>query len=80
MNEITVKAWAKLNLSLDVLGKLADGYHEMKMVMQTASLSDDIRIELTGDGAVTAQSNFAFLPKDGNNIAAKAAAAFFFFF
>ena len=77
MNEITVKAWAKLNLSLDVLGKLADGYHEMKMVMQTASLSDDIRIELTGDGAVTAQSNFAFLPKDGNNIAAKAAAAFF---
>lgn len=77
MNEITVKAWAKLNLSLDVLGKLADGYHEMKMVMQTASLSDDIRIELTGDGAVTAQSNFAFLPKDENNIAAKAAAAFF---
>jgi len=77
MNEITVKAWAKLNLSLDVLGKLADGYHEMKMVMQTASLCDDIRIELTGDGAVTVQSNLAFLPKDGNNIAAKAAAAFF---
>ena len=77
MNEIEVRAWAKLNLSLDVLGKQANGYHEMKTVMQTASLCDDIRIELTGDGAVTVQSNLSFLPKDGSNIAAKAAAAFF---
>ena len=77
MNKIEVKAYAKLNLSLDVLGKQTDGYHEMKMVMQTASLCDDVRIELTDDGAVSVQSNFSFLPCDGNNIAAKAAAAFF---
>ena len=76
MNEIEVTARAKLNLSLDVLGKLPGGYHEMKMVMQTASLDDDIRIELTGSG-ITVESNFGFLPRDGNNIAAKAAAAFF---
>ena len=76
MNEIEVKACAKLNLSLDVLGKLGNGYHEMKTVMQTCSLSDDVCIALCG-GGVTVQSNFAFLPKDGRNIAAKAAAAFF---
>ena len=77
MNEIEVKAYAKLNLSLDVLGKLPNGYHEMKMVMQTASLCDDVHVALTDDSAVTVRSNFGFLPQDGNNIAAKAAAAFF---
>ena len=73
MREIEVKAWAKLNLSLDVLGRLGNGYHEMKMVMQTCSLHDDVRIELTGEDGVTLESNFGFLPRDGGNIAAKAA-------
>ena len=77
MNEIEVKAFAKLNLSLDVLGRLENGYHEMKMVMQTASLCDDVSIRLREDGEITVQSNFGFLPRDGNNIAAKAARAFF---
>ena len=77
MNEIEVKACAKLNLSLDVLGRLDNGYHEMKMVMQTASLCDDVAVRLTDGGGITVQSNFGFLPRDGNNIAAKAAAAFF---
>ena len=77
MDIIEVKAFAKLNLSLDVLGKQADGYHEMKMVMQTCSLSDDVRIVLTDGGASAVQSNFSFLPRDGKNIALKAAAAFF---
>ena len=77
MKEIEVKAWAKLNLSLDVLGRLGNGYHEMKMVMQTCSLHDDVRIELTGEDGVTVESNFGFLPRDGSNIAVKAASAFF---
>ena len=76
MNEIEVRAWAKLNLSLDVLGRLDGGYHEMKMVMQTASLCDDVSIALTA-GETSVESNFGFLPRDGSNIAAKAAAAFF---
>ena len=76
MKEIEVKAWAKLNLSLDVLGRLGNGYHEMKMVMQTCSLHDDVRIELTGEDGVTVESNFGFLPRDGSNIAVKAASAF----
>ena len=77
MKEIEVKAFAKLNLSLDVLGKLPGGYHEMKMVMQTASLCDDVRIALQSGGGITVQSNFGFLPRDGSNIACKAAAAYF---
>ena len=77
MNEIEVKAYAKLNLSLDVLGKLPGGYHEMKMVMQTASLCDEVHIALRPGGDVTVQSNFGFLPRDGGNIAVKAATAFF---
>ena len=77
MKEIEVRAWAKLNLSLDVLGRLPGGYHEMKMVMQTASLCDDVHIELIERGPISVTSNFGFLPQDGNNIAAKAAKAFF---
>jgi len=77
MNEIEVRAYAKLNLSLDVLGKLPGGYHEMKMVMQTASLCDEVRIALRDGGEIRVESNFGFLPRDGGNIAAKAAAAFF---
>lgn len=73
MSEIQVKAYAKLNLSLDVLGKLDNGYHEMKMVMQSASLCDEIRIVLNDSGRVTVGSNFGFLPRDGRNIAVKAA-------
>ena len=77
MNEITVKAFAKLNLCLDVLGGLPGGYHEMKMVMQTASLCDDVRITLNDSGRITVRSNFGFLPGDERNIAVKAANAFF---
>ena len=44
---------------------------------ETASLCDDVFLRLTSDGAVTVQSNFGFLPRDGGNIAAKAARAYF---
>ena len=71
------KACAKLNLSLDVLGTLPGGWHEMKMVMQSVSLCDDLHIELNESGAVSMETNFGFLPRDGRNIAVKAAEAFF---
>ncbi|MDE6108264.1 MAG: hypothetical protein K2F83_06295 [Oscillospiraceae bacterium] len=44
MASITVEAPAKLNLALDVLGKREDGYHEMKMVMQSVSLFDTLTL------------------------------------
>lgn len=75
--EICEKAYAKLNLTLDVLGTLPDGYHEMKMVMQSVSLCDDVFVALNDSGEVTMESNFGFLPCDGRNIAVKAAQSFF---
>ena len=41
MSGVTVQARAKLNLSLDVLGKRPDGYHELRMVMQSSGLCDE---------------------------------------
>lgn len=45
MNSISLKAYAKINLGLDVLGTLPDGYHEVKMVMQSISLYDKVNIK-----------------------------------
>ena len=68
-----VFAYAKLNLSLDVLNKRPDGYHEMKMVMQTVSLRDRLTVE-TGTGRpLEMRSNLGFLPSDEHNLAAAAA-------
>lgn len=51
MTTLTQGAFAKLNLTLDVLGRRADGYHDLRMVMQTVSLRDDVSIDLdTKDG------------------------------
>ncbi len=77
MNEIFEKAYAKVNISLDVLGLLPNGYHEMRMVMQSVSLCDDIFISLNGTGLIRCQSDAAFLPNDEGNIAVRAARKFF---
>ena len=77
MMKIEEKAYAKINLSLDVLGVRSDGYHEMRMVMQSISLCDTVSITPTDSGEVRVKSNFRFLPSDGRNIAVKAAKAFF---
>ena len=71
--EIQEKAYAKLNLSLDVTGLREDGYHEVCMVMQSVDLCDDVTITLTDDGRFTAQSNRSFIPNDERNVAVKAA-------
>ncbi len=78
MNQkVETRAYAKLNLTLDVLGQMPGGYHELRMVMQSISLCDEVSVELTEDGQVGVKSNFSFLPGDGRNIAVKAARAFF---
>jgi len=71
--EIKEKAWAKLNISLDVADKRPDGYHDMIMVMQTISISDSLRIQLNDSGRVRAKTNFSFIPGDERNLAVKAA-------
>ena len=73
MNTIQEKAWAKLNISLDVTEKRADGYHDMVMVMQTVSLCDEITITPNDTGRVQAKSNLPFVPGDERNLAVRAA-------
>lgn len=71
------KAYAKINISLDVTGKRPDGYHDMLMVMQTITLCDDIEVTLTPDGSSRAECNLRFVPCDERNLAVRAANAFF---
>ena len=71
--ETIKKAYAKLNISLDVTDRRADGYHDMVMVMQTVSLADEVRIALNETGRVRARTNLHFIPGDERNLAVKAA-------
>ena len=76
MDRAEEKAWAKLNISLDVTERRADGFHDMVMVMQTVSLCDDIRITLCDSDRVRAKSSLSFIPGDERNLAVKAALRF----
>ena len=76
VRSMTVPAYAKLNLTLDILGKRGDGYHEMQMVMQTVSLHDDVTVTLTGGEGVTCYVAGMELPCDDRNLAVRAAKAF----
>ena len=67
------KAWAKLNISLDVAERRTDGYHDMTMVMQTVSLCDEVHISFSESGRVQAKSNLSFIPGDERNLAVRAA-------
>ncbi len=77
MRKIQEHAWAKLNLTLDVTGRMDSGYHAMEMIMQTCSLCDDVVLAAQpGAGAVTVRTDRSFLPRDEENIAGKAIRAF----
>lgn len=76
MNSIAVKAYAKINLGLDVIRKRPDGYHDVKMIMQTVNLYDTIVIKKTKFRSVTVQTNLYYLPTDHRNLAYKAAQLF----
>ncbi len=73
MNEISVKALAKINLGLDVVRRREDGYHEVCMVMQTIHLYDRLEISKNDSGQITMETNLAFLPTNENNLIYKAA-------
>ena len=72
MKEISVKALAKINLGLDVVRRREDGYHEVKMVMQTIHLFDRLEMKKTA-GGITMTTNLSFLPTNENNLVYKAA-------
>ncbi|WP_033826371.1 4-(cytidine 5'-diphospho)-2-C-methyl-D-erythritol kinase [Bacillus andreraoultii] len=71
--KLLVKAPAKINLSLDVLYKREDGFHELEMVMTTVDLADRVELELIKDDRIIIQSQTRFVPDDERNLAYKAA-------
>lgn len=75
MNEIVIKANAKINLSLDVLSKREDGYHELEMIMCEIPLFDIVKIKKAD--AISLKCDISYIPSDERNIAFKAAKAFF---
>lgn len=70
---LLVKAPAKINLSLDVLGKRADGYHEVEMIMTTIDLADRIELIETNNSEIEIYSHSRFVPDDQRNLAYQAA-------
>lgn len=76
MEMIQEKAYAKVNLGLDILSKRPDGYHEVSMVMHSIDLCDDINIKKSKDGKRTYVTDSTKLPMDGTNLVCKAAELF----
>ena len=73
MDKIQLKALAKINLGLDVLRRREDGYHEVKMIMQTIGLHDDLEILKTKTPGIQVKTNLYYLPTNENNLVYKAA-------
>ena len=72
-NDISLKALAKINLGLDVVRRREDGYHEVRMIMQTIHLYDRLDIKSTKESGIQIQTNLSFLPVNENNLIYKAA-------
>ena len=70
-------AFAKINLTLDVLGKREDGYHDLKSVMQTLSIRDDVEIDVDTDAPWSLKCSMEGIPEDSSNLAWKAAEVFY---
>lgn len=77
MDTVKEKAYAKLNISLDVSRPRPDGYHDMKMIMQSVSLCDDISIVFTDGPGVSAECSLRYIPGNDRNLAVKAAKLYF---
>ncbi len=73
MDSIKLKALAKINLGLDVIGKREDGYHEVRMIMQTIHLYDQLEIKKVDGPGISMDANLDFLPLNENNLIVKAA-------
>ena len=68
-----MRAMAKINLGLDVIRKREDGYHDLRMIMQTIRVHDQIRLQVTDESGIRMETNLGFLPTDANNLAWRAA-------
>ena len=74
-----IRAYAKINLILDVVRKRADGYHDLRMVMQMTGMYDLLRIEPKSEPGIELTTNLPYLPTDGRNLAVRSAGLHEFF-
>ena len=75
--KITVRAYAKINLMLDILSRLENGYHDLFMIMQSVDLFDEVTVVTDSSKNISITCNVNAIPCDEKNIAYKAARAFF---
>ncbi len=68
-----LRAYAKVNLGLDVVRRREDGYHDVKMIMQTLQIYDRLDMELSEEPGICLTANLSFIPTDENNLIYKAA-------
>ena len=73
MDELRLKAMAKINLGLDVVRKREDGYHDLRMIMQSVYLYDQIELVKTEERSIRVSTNLNFLPTGEDNLVYKAA-------
>ena len=72
MRQIKLKAFGKINLCLDVLGLRPDGYHEVRMIMQTVGVHDRLLMELRQDEEIVIETNLSYLPTGESNLVYRA--------
>ncbi len=75
--KIKIKAYAKINLLLDILSRLDNGYHDLFMIMQSVSIYDTVTVENNKGGSIIITCDVADIPTDEKNVAYKAAVEFF---
>lgn len=73
IKHLVLKAYGKINLGLDVVRKREDGYHEVRMIMQTVGVYDKIDLFYSDEPGIRVETNLYYLPSNENNLAFKAA-------
>ena len=73
IHSLNLKAYGKINLGLDVLRRREDGYHEVRMIMQTVGIYDRIDLEQREEPGIEVETNLHYLPTNENNLVYKAA-------
>ena len=73
IKHLGLKAYGKINLGLDVVRKREDGYHEVRMIMQTVRVYDKIDLERSDQPGIRLETNLYYLPDNENNLGYRAA-------
>ena len=71
------KAFAKINLSIDIVSRMDNGYHSMRMIMQSIGLHDELTVRCEPGEGISVTTDLKYLPGDERNIASRAASVFY---